>query len=128
MALIRRAFSVNVWREVIRHVSRALLHIRSVSGPTSGWGPEPKVISNDPTINTFSNYYILNSNAARVHYSSVSASFEPDMIAAPPNDGDLCQDAKYLDEMKTKHRYQRPKRQRYKMTDRNTFDNTQDII
>ena len=60
-----------------------------------------------------SNYYISNSNAARVHYSS---SFEPDMIAAPPNDGDLCQDAKYLDEMKTKHRYQRPKRQRYKMT------------
>ena len=59
-----------------------------------------------------SNYYISNSNAARVHYSSVSASFEPDMIAAPPNDGDLCQDAKYLDEMKTKHRYQRPERQR----------------
>ena len=58
------------------------------------------------------NYNISNSNAARVHYISVSASFEPDMIGAPPNDGDLCQDAKYLDEMKTKHRYQRPERQR----------------
>ena len=40
-----------------------------------------------------------------------SRQVELDRITAPPNDGGLCQDAKYLDEMKTKH--QRPERQRY---------------
>ena len=61
----------------------------------------------------------------QLEFISVSASFEPDMIAAPPNDGDLCQDAKYLDEMKTKHRYQRPERQRLTQT---PLTITQDII
>ena len=39
-------------------------------------------------------------------FISVQVSFESAMITAPPNDGGLCQDAKYLDAMKTKHRYE----------------------
>ena len=105
-AQIRQALN-NVWREVI-----ALLcpvHYSTLGqylGPDLELGARPK--SHHQEIKAI----ILQLNIPPVTFQiqmqfiSVQVSFESAMITAPPNDGGLCQDAKYLDAMKTKHRYE----------------------
>ena len=107
-AQIRQALN-NVWREVITLLCP--VHYSTLGqylGPDKEPGARPK--SHHQGIKAIIQQLNIPPVTFQIQmqfeFISVQVSFESAMITAPPNDGGLCQDAKYLDVMKTKHRYE----------------------